>query len=187
METFLSSLEMVASLFFSVVFTAMETALLLLFLDVFGTRRFHGKTYGAIAVLFALLSLRLVQLCYSYTWWALPFPWKMAVVIALFYLLCSVLYREPAPLYRLFFVVLWYLMHYLYSIILTTLPAFLLGVSYQEFREFRYAGYYVLAAAVCFWFRRVPYPRLSEAVPAQGASPAPPAADPLLCLSRRPP
>ena len=45
METFLSSLEMVASLFFSVVFTAMESALFLLFVDVFGTRRIHGKTY----------------------------------------------------------------------------------------------------------------------------------------------
>ena len=150
METFLSSLEMVASLFFSVVFTAMETALLLLFLDVFGTRRFHGKTYGAIAVLFALLSS---GWCLFYSYLVGPsFPWKMAVVIILFYLLCSILYREPAPLYRLFFVVLWYLMHYLYSIILTILPAFLLGVSYQEFQEFRYAGYYVLAATVCFCF-----------------------------------
>ena len=56
METFLSSLEVAASLFFSVVFISMESALFLLFMDVFGTRRFHGKTYGAIAVLFVLLA-----------------------------------------------------------------------------------------------------------------------------------
>lgn len=150
METFLSSLEVAATLFFSVVFTTVETALLLLFLDVFGTRRFHGKAYGAIAVLFALLSS---GWCVFYPYFVGPsFPWKMTVVVILFYLLCSILYREPAPLYRLFFVVLWYLMHYLFSIILTTLPAFLLGISYLEFQEFRYAGYYVLAAGVCFGF-----------------------------------
>ena len=148
METFLSSLEVPATLFFSVVFTAMEIALLLLFMDVFGTRRFHGKTYGVIAVLYALLGS---GWCLFYHYLVGPsFPWKMAVVIALFYALCSTLYREPAPFYRLFFVVLWYLMHYLYSIILTILPAFLLGISYQEFQEFRYAGYYILAATVCF-------------------------------------
>ena len=148
METFLSSLETAATLFFSLVFIAMEFALFLLFLDVFGTRRFRGKTYGAIAVLFVLLAFLWSN---SYFYLVGPsFPWKMAVVITLFYLLCSALYREPAPLYRLFFVVLWYLMHYLYSIILTTLPAFLLGISYQEFQDFRYAGYYILAAAVCF-------------------------------------
>lgn len=148
METFLSSLEVVASLFFSVVFTAMESALFLLFVDVFGTRRIHGKTYGVIAALFALLAFLWSN---SYLYLVGPsFTWKMVVVIALCYLFCSALYREPAPLYRLFFVVLWYLMHYLYSIILTTLPAFLLGISYQEFRDFRYAGYYILASAVCF-------------------------------------
>lgn len=148
METFLSSPEVPATLFFSVVFTAMEIALLLLFMDVFGTRRIHGKTYGVIAALFALLAFLWSN---SYLYLVGPsFTWKMVVIIALFYLFCSALYKEPTPLYRLFFVVLWYLMHYLYSIILTTLPAFLLGISYQEFREFRYAGYYILAAAVCF-------------------------------------
>ena len=148
METFLSSLEVVASLFFSVVFTAMESALFLLFMDVFGTRRIHGKTYGAIAVLLALLAFLWSN---SYLYLVGPsFPWKMLGVIGLYYLVSSLLYSRPAPLYRLFFGVLWYLMHYLYSIILTTLPAFLLGISYQEFREFRYAGYYILAAAVCF-------------------------------------
>ena len=74
METFLSSLEVPATLFFSVVFTAMEIALLLLFMDVFGTRRFHGKTYGVIAVLYALLGSGWC-LFYQYLW-ALPFPGK---------------------------------------------------------------------------------------------------------------
>ena len=148
METFLSSLEMVASLFFSVVFTAMDSALFLLFVDVFGTRRFHGKTYGAIAVLFVLLAFLWSN---SYLYLVGPsFTWKMVGVIGLYYLFSSLLYSQPEHLYRLFFVVLWYLMHYLYSIILTTLPAFLLGISYQKFREFRYVGYYILAAAVCF-------------------------------------
>ncbi len=129
METFLSSLEMVAYLFFSVVFTAMESALFLRFVDVFGTRRIHGKTYGVIAALFALLAFLWSN---SYLYLVGPsFTWKMVVVIALCYLFCSALYREPAPRYRLFFVVLWYLMHSLYSIILTTLPAFLLAISYQ--------------------------------------------------------
>lgn len=148
METFLSSLEVEASVFFSMVFIAVESILFLLFMDVFGTRRFHGKTYGAIAVLFVLLGF---LWCNSYLYLVGPsFPWKMLGVIGLYYLVSSLLYSRPAPLYRLFFGVLWYLMHYLYSIILTTLPAFLLGISYQEFREFRYAGYYILAAVVCF-------------------------------------
>ena len=161
MEAFLSLLEVAASLFFSVVFTAMETALFLLFLDVFGTRRFHGKTYGVIAVLFALLAFLWSN---SYFYLVGPsFPLKIAVIITLFYLLCSTLYREPEPLYRLFFVVLWYLIHYLYSIILTIIPAALLGISYQEFQEFRYAGYYILAAAACFgseWYLTLAFRKL---------------------------
>ena len=113
--------------------------------------RIHGKTYGVIAALFALLAFLWSN---SYLYLVGPsFTWKMVVIIALFYLFCSALYKEPTPLYRLFFVVLWYLMHYLYSIILTTLPAFLLGISYQEFREFRYAGYYILAAAIFLLLR----------------------------------
>ena len=77
METFLSSLEMVASLFFSVVFTAMESALFLLFVDVFGTRRIHGKTYGVIAALFALLAFLWSN---SYLYLVGPsFTWKMVM------------------------------------------------------------------------------------------------------------
>lgn len=148
METFLNLSETVASLFFSVVFTSMEFALFLLFMDIFGTRRFHGKTYGAIAALFVLLGSGWSTF-YSYLVGP-SFPWKMAVVIALFYVLCSTLYREPAPFYRLVFVMLWYSIHYLYSIAIMIIPAIWLGISYQEFREFRYAGYYVLFTPVCF-------------------------------------
>lgn len=140
--------ETAASIFFSMVFNACEIAFFLYFMDTFNTRRLHGKVFGAIVLLFYLTCL-VWSIYYSYLVGP-SFPLKIVVSLVMFYGFASLLYNRPAPLYRLFFVVLWYLIHYLYSTTLNMLPAILLEISFQEFQSFRYAGYYILSGPVCY-------------------------------------
>lgn len=148
MANVLISMEMLTEMVTAILFNFLDIVVALLFMDVFGKRRLHGRQYMAVAGGYWLAVLIWCEIYKSLM--GFSFIVKMLVLLGLLYIASSILYTGLSRLYLAFLVVTQYLAGYLYSVSVSMAASALCGVTVQQFADWSYAPYYLLSAMVYY-------------------------------------